>query len=87
MLSKDPKKITVVLKFPSRKATGICGISPGHAGPWPLESFHYLFGIYGERHSKATVEITFPNAPPGTTHAEIIVCKTPIDTKPFGDSW
>ncbi len=52
---------------------------------WGIESFHYLFQIYGERHANAALEVTFRNAPPGTTRVDIIVEKTPIDTKPFGD--
>jgi hypothetical protein len=39
-----------------------------------------LFYIGGNRGAKASVEITFPNAPSGLTHAEIIVGKTPADT-------
>jgi hypothetical protein len=84
VLAKEPKAIEVKLKSSDKPNTKIGGISPGSGKRWPIESFHYLFYIYGEYNAKASVEITFPNAPPGKTRAEIIVDKTPIDTKPGG---
>ena len=54
------------------EATGFLGYIP---------NVHYLFWIMGETHAKATVEITFPNGPEKSTSADIIVGKTPIDTK------
>ncbi|MGA2799504.1 MAG: hypothetical protein ABSE63_18120 [Thermoguttaceae bacterium] len=79
-LPKGEDAIVVNLKSSNKPNTEIGGISPGSGKRWPIESFHYLFYIFGEYNAKATVEITFPHAPPGTTHAEIIVCKTPADT-------
>jgi hypothetical protein len=79
-LTNGTEQITVKLKSSSKEGTKIGGISPGSGKRWPIESFHYLFYIYGGYHAKASVEITFPNAPPGVTHAEIIVDKTPSDT-------
>jgi hypothetical protein len=83
VLAKETDKIAVHLKSSNRNGTEIGGVSPDGSNPWHIESFHYLFHIYGMRGAKATVEVTFPNAPPGTTRAQVIVCKTPIDTKPF----
>ncbi len=79
-LAKDPKKITVQLRSSTDEHAEIGGIAPGSGKQWPIEAFYYLFYISGDYHAKASVEITFPNAPPGTTPAEIIVCKTPPDT-------
>lgn len=79
-LVKGADSISVRLKSSDKAKTSIGGISPGSGRLWPLESFHYLFFIGGEHRAKALVEITFSNAPPGTTKAEIIVCKTPADT-------
>jgi hypothetical protein len=79
-LTNSTKSLTVRLISSNKKGTNIGGISPGSGRRWPIESFHYLFYISGEYHAKASVEITFPNAPAGVTRAEIIVCKTPADT-------
>jgi hypothetical protein len=79
-LTNGTKSITVRLKSSDKKGTQIGGISPGSGRRWPIESFHYLFYIGGEYHAKASVEITFPNAPAEATRAEIIVDKTPADT-------
>jgi hypothetical protein len=81
-LTNSTESITVRLKSSDKRSTQIGGISPGGGRLWPVESFHYLFYISGEYHTKASVEITFPNAPLGVTPAEIIVCKTPADTGP-----
>lgn len=87
-LSHDPKKIVVRLKDekkPDEKRIEIKSVSLESGGSlWGIKSFNYLFQIYGNRYRKAVVEITFPNGPPGASKAEIIVEKTPIDTKPFG---
>jgi hypothetical protein len=79
-LASDPNKITIRLKSSDKEGTRINGFGPGSGKRWPVESFDYLFRISGAYHARASVEITFANAPPGTTHAEIIVCKTPPDT-------
>jgi hypothetical protein len=80
VLTNGTNVISVQLKSSNKPNTNIGGISPGGGRLWPIELFHYLFYIGGEYHAKASVEITFPNAPEGTTSAEIIVCKTPADT-------
>lgn len=79
-LTNGTKSITVRLKSSDKKGTQIGGVSPGSGRRWPIESFHYLFYIGGEYHAKASVEITFPNAPAEATRAEIIVDNTPADT-------
>jgi hypothetical protein len=84
-LTNSGKNVEVRLKSSNKPKTQIGGIdtaSSGTAFLGYITNVHYLFYISGEYHAKASVEITFPNAPPGTTHAEIIVCKTPIDTEP-----
>jgi hypothetical protein len=91
----QPDGLTVRLVSSSTNGTQIAGVSLG--GPknvggiafpegykiWPVDSFHALFEINGERDASASVEITFKNAPEaeGEIHAEILVLKTPIDTK------
>jgi hypothetical protein len=77
------KVIHVRLRSSSKPGTEIGGVDPG--GAWGfipyVSNAHYLFYIGGTHRAKASVEIVFPNAPPGTTRAEILVGKTPIDTK------
>jgi hypothetical protein len=72
--------VTVRLTYSSKEGTKIINVSPGGHKLWPVDSFYYLFSIGGEYRADAMVEITFPNAPAGVTHAEIIVFKTPADT-------
>lgn len=79
-LTNGTNMISVQLKSSNKPNTNIGEISPGGGRLWSIESFHYLFYIGGEYHAKASVEITFSNAPEGITSAEIIVCKTPADT-------
>ena len=73
------------LKSSTKPDTEIGGVGLGFGFAHFLGSLsdvHYLFHITGKDGAKASVEITFPNAPSGSTHAEILVGKTPIDTKP-----
>jgi hypothetical protein len=79
-LTNGSENISVRLKSSNKHGTEIYGVSPGHENLWHLESFHYLFLIGGEYRAKAVVEISFKNAPPRVTHAEILVIKTPADT-------
>jgi hypothetical protein len=82
-LTNGTQAITVRLKSSNKKGTDIYGVHPGGGGAGFLHlisDVHFLFEIYGGNYAKASVEITFPNAPPGVTHAEIIVGKTPEDT-------
>jgi hypothetical protein len=82
-LTNGTQAITVRLKSSNKKGTDIYGVHPGGGGAGFLHlisDVHYLFEIYGGNYAKASVEITFPNTPPGVTHAEIIVGKTPEDT-------
>ena len=84
-LTNGTKTITVRLKSSNIKGAEIYGIHPGGSAAgflYLISDVHYLFEIYGAYHAKASVEITFPNAPSGVTPAEIIVCKTPADTGP-----
>ncbi len=78
-LTNSSESITVQLISSNKKGTRIGGVSPGAGRQWPIESFYYLFNISGAYRAKASVEITFRNAAPGVTHAEIIVCKDPAD--------
>jgi len=82
-LTKGTKSIEVQLKPSNKSSTKIGGVDPSSGGTAFLgyiPNVHYLFYISGEYRSKASVEITFPNAPERATNAEIIVCKTPADT-------
>ena len=74
-LTNGTKTIAVQL-VSSNKATQISG---NVLGSGPIESLHYLFSIWGDYQARASVQITFPNAPAGITHAEIFVCRTPRD--------
>lgn len=82
VLTNGAQKIAIRLVSSTVRGTQIGGISPGSDGRWPIDSFHYLFYIYGEDHAKATVKIAFPYPSTETFRAEIIVCKTPADTGP-----
>jgi hypothetical protein len=83
VLTNGTKAIEVRLKSSDKLNTQISGVDPTSSGTAFLgyiSNVHYLFYISGEHRAKASVEITFPNAPEGPTHAEIIICKTPADT-------
>jgi hypothetical protein len=82
-LTNGTKSITVRLKSSNKPDTNIGGVDPSSGGTAFLgyiPNVHYLFYIGGRYRTKASVEITFANAPAGVTPAEIIVCKTPSDT-------
>jgi len=83
-LTNGTKAIAVRLKSSNKPRTEIGGVDPHSSSTGFLEhlpNVHYLFWINGEPRAKASVEIIFPNALDGTRRAEIIVGKTPIDTK------
>jgi hypothetical protein len=83
-LTNGTRGITARLKSSDDKNTKIYGVNPGGAGGYFLNripNVYYLFEIHGGNKAKASVEITFPNAPAGITHAEIIVGKTPEETE------
>jgi hypothetical protein len=85
VLNSGTKAIEVQLKASDKPNTTIGGIDPASSGTaffGYLPNAHYLFYITGEFHAKASVEISFLNAPLGTTRAEIIICNTPADTGP-----
>ena len=82
-LTNGSKAVEVRLKSSDRPKAEIGGLDPTSGGTAFLgyiTNVHYLFYISGERHTKASVEITFTNAPAGITPAEIVVCETPADT-------
>jgi len=82
-LTNGTKNFTVKLIASNKNDTKIAGVSLVSGDPYFLgrvPNVHYLFLIGGEYKANATVEITFPNTPTETTHAEIIVGKTPADT-------
>ena len=79
-LASDKSGVAVHLISSNKEGTKIIDVSPDEHKLWPVESFHYLFSIGGKYGATASVEITFQNAPPGITHADIVVLKTPSDT-------
>jgi len=83
VLSNGTKPIAVQLKSSNNSGTELGEMNPGWQGTFLdlIPNVHYLFAIFGRHGAKASVEITFPNAPPGVTKADIIVGKTAIDTK------
>ena len=84
-LTNGTKAITVRLKSSNKPDTNIGGVDPNSGGTAFLgyiPNVHYLFYIGGRYRAKASVEITFANAPARVIPAEIIVCKTPADTGP-----
>jgi hypothetical protein len=84
LLTNAPKSLEVRLKSSNKPHTEIGGVDPGSGASGFLEyipNTHYLFYVNGEHRAEASVEITFANAPEVATSAEIIVGKTPIDTK------
>ena len=87
-LRKGTKVVEVRLVSSDKPKTEIGGTVPPGAGTeflGHMPDVHYLFCIHGEHAAKATVAVTFPNGLTSATKAEIIVCKTPIDTEPGGD--
>ncbi|SRR6266511_1194285 len=79
-LTNGTKSITVRLISSTKTATKIGGVDPGSSGRRGfgyIPSTHYLFYIGGKYHGRASVEITFPNAPTGVTRAEVIVAREP----------
>jgi hypothetical protein len=84
-LTNGTRAFSVRLKSSTEPDTEIGGVGLGFGFAHflgILPDTHYLFHITGKRGGKASVEITFPNTPPGVARAEILVGKTPIDTKP-----
>jgi hypothetical protein len=82
LTSAGSSNITVRLISSNKQGTQIINVSPGTTHKlWPIEAYHYLFTIGGEEGANASVEISFPSVPEGLTPVEIIVLKTPIDTK------
>ena len=81
-LARDSRDITVQLMSSNKDGTRIINVSPGGGKLWPVDSYYYLFAIGGQYGASASVQITFPSAPEGTTHAEVLVLNTPADTGP-----
>ncbi len=79
-LARDNNNIVVNLTSSSKGGTKVIDVFPVDRKSWPIKSFHYLFSIGGDYGTSAAVEITFKAAPQGTTHAEVLVLKTPSDT-------
>jgi len=78
-IAAGANNIAVRLVSADRSDTKIDSVLPGSKYGLRLETMHYLFFIHGERGTHATVEIVFPNAPSGTTNAEILLLKTATD--------
>jgi hypothetical protein len=86
-LTNGTKNIVVRLVSSNKEGTVIGGVGIGSNGTTGfcgryIPDCHYLFYIQGDYRAKALVEITFPSAPPGITHADIIVCKSTSDFGP-----
>lgn len=84
ILTNGQSGLGVRLKSSDKRGTKIGGVDLHGHGTGFLEyltNVHYLFYIQGEHRAKASVEIIFPNTPDTTTPVEIILGKTPIDTK------
>jgi hypothetical protein len=81
-LTNGTKAIEVRLKSSNKPSTEIGGVNPGSGGAFLgyIPNVHYLFYISGEYRAKASVEISFQNAPAEAARVEIIVGKTPADT-------
>src|SRR5436305_2013031 len=65
-LTNGTESITVRLKSSSKKNTEVYAVNPGGSAAgflYLVPNGHYLFEIIGEYNAKASVEITFPNAP------------------------
>lgn len=85
MLTNGTKPLEVHLRPQNDRDTMIGGVdlhSGGTGFIGSLSNVHYLFYVSGDHRAKASVGITFPNSPAQATRADIIVGKTPIDTKP-----
>lgn len=81
ILTNTTQSISIDLISSRWKKVRIERCSLGNDPLGPITGFHdlfYLRGNYGP-FTRATVQITFPNAPPGVTRAEILVCGTPWD--------
>jgi hypothetical protein len=79
-LARDSSHITVQLISSNKDGTQVINVAPGQGKLWPVESYYYLFAIGGHYGASASVQITFPSAPEGITHAEMLVLNTPADT-------
>jgi hypothetical protein len=57
-------------------------MTPGFRAEFPIKSFYGLFYLIGMQHyhNRVSLQINFPNAPAGKSHAEIIVCRMAGDT-------
>lgn len=81
-LTNATRSITVELVSSNDEGAQIRSIPPGYTAQCPIESFYDLFYLYGMSglRPRAVVQITFPNAPPVGTRAEILVCRTSADS-------
>src|SRR5437879_5165517 len=72
VLTNSTQRISIQLVSSRWKGVTIDRSSLGYEPASPIQSFHDLFYLRGnyQLFSRATVQITFPNAPPGITHAE-----------------
>ena len=81
-LTNGPGYVNVKLLSSNTQLAEVTGIPPGYGAFSPVSSFHDLFWMKGlyRLFPRATVQITFPNAPSGVTHAEVFVCRMPTDS-------
>lgn len=81
-LTNGTKAIEVQLKSSNKPNTEIGRVDPGGGSAFLgyITNAHYLFYVSGRYRAKASVEITFANAPAKPIRAEILVGKTPADT-------
>jgi hypothetical protein len=83
VLTNGTRSVEVRLASSNKEATEVGGLYPGTEGAAFVDSstnVHYLFYVAGRLHANAWVQITFPDAPPGVTPAEIVVCNVPPAT-------
>jgi hypothetical protein len=82
-LTSTTQTATATLVSSNRGEARIGGLFSGADHTvWGLASWHYLFYVDGRFHAKVSVQLSFPNAPPGVARANIIIAKTPSDFGP-----
>ena len=80
-LTNSTHDITIQLISSRWNHVEIAKATPGNVPLSPVKSYHDLFFVLGnyQLFTRVTVQISFPTAPAGVTHAEILVCSTPSD--------
>jgi len=81
-LTNNTQDISIRLISSRWKGVTISRVPLGYDPQSGINSLHDLFYLRGnyQMFMKATVQIAFPNAPTGVTHAEILICRTPEES-------